>query len=146
MSADKGVIISLVPNAPDSSVGALLFNKLNDVYKTERGPETTYTSGPWKIVLEGGSDPFMNDIMISLKDDKNAVFYFKNLNPQSWNSMKEGLEAAVVRTHANKKIGVQSVADISEAKNIPEDIERKIKTYLGGRRKTRRTRRSRPQK
>jgi hypothetical protein len=60
--------------------------------------------------------------------------------------MKEGLEAAVVRTHANKKIGVQSVADISEAKNIPEDIERKIKTYLGGRGKTRRTRRSRPQK
>jgi hypothetical protein len=146
MNADKGVIISLVPNAPDSSVGALLFNKLNDVYKTERGPETTYTSGPWKIAMEGGSDPLMNDIMISLKDDKNAVFYFKNLNPQSWSSMKEGLEQAVARTHANKKIGVQSVADISEAKNIPEDIERKIKTYLGGRRKTRRTRRSRPQK
>lgn len=141
MSADKGVIISL------GQSGAVLFNKLNDVYKTERDPETTYTSGPWKIVLEGDDDePFMNDIMISLKDDKNAVFHFKNLNPRSWSSMKEGLEQAVARTQSNKKIGVQSVADISEAKNIPEDIERKIKTYLGGRRKTRRTRRSRPQK
>jgi len=133
MNPQNGVIISLSPDNPSFSVGALLFNNFNDVYKTERNTESTYISGPWKITLD------IDDIMIQLNNDHNAVFHFKNLPPLTWNTMKEALEKAVVRTQSSKRTAVRGVADISEAKNIPEDIEKKIKSYLGGRKKTRRT-------
>ena len=133
--------VTLVDFFNKCRLGFLRFEDLKKavVYKTQISPEETqYAVDSLTITFDDTMDePHKDHIVIKTKG---MLLLLRGLKQDESRKFRETLDKLV------KEMENRSVTEISEKKNVPEDIERKIKTYLGGRRKTRRTRRTRSQK